>query len=37
MSTAYRWAIWIVLVMLIVIFGGYGYGYIPIDPMYAQF
>ena len=32
-----RWAAWIAIVMAVVIFGAYGHGYIPVDPMYAQF
>ena len=32
-----RWAIWIAIVMAIVIFGAYGFGYVAVDPMYAQF
>ncbi|MBP3892766.1 MAG: MBOAT family protein [Atopobiaceae bacterium] len=32
-----RWAIWIAIVMTVVIFGAYGIGYIPVDPMYAQY
>ena len=32
-----RWTIWIAIVMTVVIFGAYGLGYIPVDPMYAQY
>ena len=36
-SAVIRWAAWIAIVMIVVIFGAYGHGYIPVDPMYAQF
>ena len=32
-----RWAVLVVLILAIVIFGAYGYDYTPVDPMYAQF
>ncbi len=32
-----RWAIWLGLILFIATFGAYGVGYIPVDPMYAQF
>lgn len=32
-----RWALWGALVMVTVVFGAYGAGYVPVDPMYAQF
>lgn len=32
-----RWSVLIGLFLLIVVFGAYGYGYAPVDPLYAQF
>lgn len=32
-----RWAVLYALVLFIVVFGAYGIGYTPVDPMYAQF
>ena len=32
-----RWGFWLLLFFAIVVFGAYGVGYVPIDPMYAQF
>ena len=32
-----RWAVLYALLMYIVIFGAYGVGYVPVDPMYANF
>ena len=32
-----RWVVLYSLILFIVIFGAYSFGYIPVDPMYAQF
>lgn len=32
-----RWALWCVLIVTIAVFGAYGFGYVPVAPMYAQF
>ena len=36
-SAAARWALCAALLLAIVVFGAYGFGYAPVDPMYAQF
>ena len=32
-----RWTIYIALILSVIIFGAYGVGYIPVDPMYANY
>ena len=32
-----RWVVWMALVVAIVVLGAYGKGYVPLDPIYANF
>ena len=32
-----RWSIYLVLIVSVIVFGAYGVGYIPVDPMYANY
>jgi len=36
-NIAIRWAIYYALIVYIIIFGAYGRGYVPVDPIYANF
>ncbi|MFL8952004.1 MBOAT family O-acyltransferase [Helcococcus kunzii] len=36
-NIVYRWIIIYAIILFIIIFGAYGYGYTPIDPMYANY
>lgn len=36
-GTVVRWGLWVLLVMFNVFFAAYGFGYVAVDPMYAQF
>ena len=35
--TPVRWAVLYALILFVIIFGAYGVGYVPVDPMYANF
>lgn len=32
-----RWTVWVLILAAVVVFGAYGFGYEPVDPMYAQY
>ena len=32
-----RWTIYLILIISVIVFGAYGVGYIPVDPMYANY
>ena len=32
-----RWIIYFALILSVIIFGAYGVGYVPVDPMYANY
>lgn len=36
-NIVFRWCVLYMLILFIVVFGAYSFGYIPVDPMYAQF
>jgi alginate O-acetyltransferase complex protein AlgI len=37
LSLPIRWSIYLAVILLVVIFGAYGTGYLPVDPLYAGF
>ena len=36
-NLAVRWAVLYTMIVFIIIFGAYGFGYTAVDPLYAQF
>lgn len=36
-NIALRWAVYFAAIFLVIIFGAYGDGYVPVEPLYAQF